>query len=66
MALMLPSSGEESASKGELNLLLRTGSFFSHRPVRMQFHEHGFQLMPKQLVEAGRDFEMVRFKVLGR
>ncbi len=66
VALMLPSSGEESASKGELNLLLRTGSFFSHRPVRMQFHEHGFQLMPKQLVEAGRDFEMVRFKVLGR
>lgn len=65
-ALMLPSSGEASAGRGEVILLLRTGSFFSHRPVLMVIHGRGYQLMPKQVMEAGRDYEMVRFKVLVR
>lgn len=66
VALLLPSSGESSASRGEVTLLLRTGSFYSHRPTRMEIHQHAYQLMPKQLMEAGRDFEMVRFRVLTR
>jgi len=66
VALLLPSSGQESAGKGELNLLLKTGSFYSHRAVLMEFHQRGYHLMPKQVVDAGRDFEIVRFRVLQR
>lgn len=66
VALLLPSNGEDSAGRSELDLLLRPGSFFSHRPVRMEFHQKTYPLMPKQAVEAGRDFEMVRFRVAER
>lgn len=66
VALMLPSNDEESAQRREVGLLLRPGSFFSHRPVRMEFHQRNYALMPKQVVEAGRDFEMVRFRVIQR
>ncbi|MFN0316299.1 MAG: hypothetical protein ACKVQA_14835 [Burkholderiales bacterium] len=63
VALLLPSNGEDSAGRSELDLLLRPGSFFAHRPVLMEFHQRTYPLMPKQVVEAGRDFEMVRFRV---
>lgn len=66
LALMLPSSSADSAGKDEIRLLLRSGSFFSHRPVRMVFHDRAYPLMPKQVLEAGRDFELVRFRVAGR
>ena len=66
VALLLPSNREDTAGRSEIDLLLRPGSFFSHRPVRMEFHQRDYALMPKQVVEAGRDFEMVRFSLIHR
>lgn len=66
MALMLPSSSAHSAGSDEVRLLLRAGSFFAHRPLRMLVHERSYPLLPKQVLEVGRDFELVRFRVAAR
>lgn len=66
LALMLPSSHADSAGGDEIRLLLRAGSFYAHRSMRMVIHARGYPLMPKQVLEVGRDFELVRFRVAGR
>ncbi|MBM3394450.1 MAG: hypothetical protein FJY37_07435 [Betaproteobacteria bacterium] len=66
VGLLLPSSKVDSAGKDEVQLLLRAGSFYSHRAVHMVMHQRVYPLMPKQMVEAGRDFELWRFRVGNR
>ena len=65
-AVLLPSSAADSSSTGELNLLMRMGSFSPRQSFQMRAYEREYLLVPKALVEGGQDFDMAKFRVLQR
>ncbi len=65
-AVLLPSSASDSTGTGELNLLMRMGTFSPKRSLQMRAYEREYLLVPKQLLEGGQDFDMAKFRVLQR
>jgi hypothetical protein len=65
-AVLLPSSAADSTGKGELNLLMRLGSFSPQQSFEMRAYERDYLLVPKQLLEGGQDFDMAKFRVIQR
>ncbi|HTS54206.1 MAG TPA: hypothetical protein VMH26_13105 [Burkholderiales bacterium] len=65
-AVLLPSSVADSTGRGELNLLMRLGSFSPGRSFKMRAYERDYLLLPKQLLEGGQDFDMAKFRVMQR
>jgi len=50
----------------EVALLMRAGSFTAKRHLHMMIPAGGFALAPVSLVEAGEDFDWVRYQVTER
>lgn len=65
-AVLLPSSAADSMGTGELNLLMRMGTFSPKQSLQMRAYERDYLLVPKQLLEGGQDFDMAKFRVLQR
>jgi hypothetical protein len=65
-AVLLPSSSAESSGTGELNLLMRMGTFSPRKSFQMRAYERDYLLVPKALLEGGEDFDMAKFRVLQR
>jgi hypothetical protein len=65
-AVLLPSSAADSTGSGELNLLMRMGTFSPKKSFQMRAYERDYVLLPKQLIEGGQDFDMARFRVMPR
>jgi len=65
-AVLLPSSAADSSGTGELNLLMRMGTFSERQSFKMRAYERDYLLVPKQLLEGGQDFDMAKFRVLQR
>lgn len=65
-AVLLPSSGADSLGSGELNLLMRMGSFSAGQNLKMRAYGREYLLVPKQLIEGGQDFDIARFRVMRR
>jgi len=65
-ALLLPSSKADSTGTGELNLLMRLGSFSPRQSLQMHAYEREYLLVPKELLEGGHDFDMASFRVMRR
>ncbi|HKB84357.1 MAG TPA: hypothetical protein VKD04_14285 [Burkholderiales bacterium] len=65
-ALLLPSHSNAASGAGEMNLLLRPGAFSLHKSMEMRAYERTYLLVPRRLVEDGRDFDMARFRVMQR
>ena len=65
-AVLLPSSAADSSGTGELNLLMRMGTFSQRQSLKMRAYERDYLLVPKQLLEGGQDFDMAKFRVLQR
>ena len=65
-AVLLPSSAADSSGTGELNLLMRMGTFSQRQNFQMRAYEREYLLVPKQLIEGGQDFDMAKFRVLQR
>ena len=63
-AVLLPSSAADSGGTGELNLLMRMGTFSQRHNFHMRAYERDYLLVPKQLLEGGQDFDMAKFRVL--
>jgi len=49
---------------GEIELLLRAGSFTSGQSLEMNIEDKTYLLIPSKLVEGGDDFDWARFKLL--
>jgi hypothetical protein len=65
-AVLLPSSKTASTGTGELNLLMRIGSFSPRQSLQMRAYEREYLLVPKELLEGGHDFDMATFRVMRR
>lgn len=65
-AVLLPSSAADSSGTGELNILMRMGTFSQRQNFKMRAYERDYLLVPKQLLEGGQDFDMAKFRVLQR
>lgn len=65
-AVLLPSSSADSGGTGELNLLMRMGTFSPRKSFQMRAYERDYLLVPKALLEGGEDFDMAKFRVLQR
>jgi len=65
-AVLLPSSSADSTGTGELNLLMRMGTFSPRQSFQMRAYERDYLLVPKALIEGGQDFDMAKFRVLQR
>ena len=65
-AVLLPSSKVASTGTGELNLLMRMGSFSPRQSLQMRAYEREYLLVPKELLEGGHDFDMATFRVMQR
>ena len=65
-AVLLPSSKIASTGTGELNLLMRMGSFSARQSLQMRAYERDYLLVPKELLEGGHDFDMATFRVMQR
>ena len=64
--MLLPSSKAASTGTGELNLLMRMGSFSPRQSLQMRAYEREYLLVPKELLEGGHDFDMATFRVMQR
>jgi len=53
-AVLLPSSAADSMGTGELNLLMRMGTFSPKQSLQMRAYERDYLLVPKQLLEVDR------------
>lgn len=51
---------------GEVQLLLREGSYSQHQPLDMTVRDRSYYLRPVKLVEGGEDFDLARFAILQR
>jgi hypothetical protein len=65
-AVLLPSSKTASTGTGELNLLMRMGSFSPRQSLQMRAYDREYLLVPKELLEGGHDFDMATFRVMQR
>jgi hypothetical protein len=65
-AVLLPSSAADSTGTGELQLLMRMGTFSPRRSYNMRAYERDYLLVPKTLIEGGQDFDMAKFRVMQR
>jgi len=65
-ALLLPSNSNQTNDAGEMNLLLRSGTFSLHKSMEMRAYERSYLLVPRKLMEGGHDFDMARFRVMQR
>ena len=65
-AVLLPSSKSASTGTGELNLLMRIGTFSPRQSLQMHAYEREYLLVPKELLEGGHDFDMATFRVMRR
>ena len=65
-AVLLPSSKTASTGTGELNLLMRIGTFSPRQSLQMHAYEREYLLVPKELLEGGHDFDMATFRVMRR
>lgn len=65
-ALLLPSNLTETTGTGEMNLLLRVGSFAPQRSFEMRAYDRTYLLVPRRLMEGGHDFDMARFRIMQR
>jgi hypothetical protein len=65
-AVLLPSSAADSTGTGELNLLMRMGTFSPRQSFNMRAYEREYLLVPKALLEGGQDFDMAKFRVMQR
>jgi len=45
---------------------MRMGSFSPRQSFQMRAYERDYLLVPKMLVEGGRDFDMAKYRVLNR
>ena len=61
--LLLPSHAGDSASKGEINLLLPAGGFSPDFNVEMRVYDKRYFLEPQIALETGDDFVVARFRV---
>ena len=62
-ALLLSTTPDKS---GEVEMLLRAGSYSSKHGMEMNVHGKQYYLMPSKLTEGGEDFDWARFKVMQR
>jgi hypothetical protein len=62
-ALMLLSSNEGSAHKGEVSMMLPPGTFAMDRNFTMRALERTYSLLPRKLLESGAGYELTRFLV---
>jgi len=62
-ALLLLSSTEGSAQKGEIALMLPPGTFVPGRTLAMRAFDRVYALLPRELRERGEGYELVRFRV---
>ncbi len=65
-AVLLPSNLTETTGTGEMNLLLRMGSYSPQRSFEMRAYERTYLLVPRKLLEGGHDFDMVRYRIMQR
>ena len=61
--VLLPSSVSDSVGRGELDLLLREGTFSPQESLEMLVYDRTYLLMPRRLIEEGSDFDVARFGV---
>lgn len=59
-AMLLSSRSDQ---QGEVALLLRGGTFAPARPLHMVLAEDAYALEPVELIEAGEDFDWVRYRI---
>ncbi len=62
-ALLLLSSSEGSAYRGELMLMLPPGTFAMGRTLVMHAFERAYRLMPRELRESGEGYELGWFRL---
>lgn len=62
-ALLLLSSDEDSARKGELSIMLPSGKFAMDRSFTMRALERTYTLLPRELLQSGEGYELTRFVV---
>jgi hypothetical protein len=60
LCILLPATSTRS---GEVTLLLRPQLFSPRRSVEMQAYDRRYRLHPLDIVEAGDDFEIARFRI---
>ena len=62
-ALVLLSSDEGSAQKGELSVMLPSGTFTADQSFTMRRLQRTYTLLPRKLLESGTGYELTRFLV---
>jgi hypothetical protein len=62
-ALLLLSSSEGSAHRGEMMLMLPPSTFVMGQTLVMHAFGRGYSLQPNQLCESGEGYELARFRV---
>jgi len=62
-ALLLLSSSEGSAQKGEIMLMLPPGTFVPNQTLMMRAFDRIYPLLPRELRESGEDYELALFRV---
>ena len=62
-ALLLLSSSEGSAQRGEVALMLPPGTFVTGRTLAMRAFDRVYALLPRELRESGEGYELARFRV---
>ena len=65
-AVLLPSNLTETTGTGEMNLLLRMGSYAPQKSFEMRAYERSYLLVPRKLMEGGHDFDMARYRIMQR
>lgn len=65
-AVLLPSNLTETTGTGEMNLLLRMGSFAPQKSFEMRAYDRSYLLVPRKLMEGGHDFDMARYRIMQR
>ncbi len=65
-AVLLPSSLTETTGTGEMNLLLRMGTYTPQKSFEMRAYERSYLLVPRKLMENGHDFDMARYRIMQR
>jgi hypothetical protein len=59
--VLLPAAGEPSE---EIRLLMPANAFSESTALEMRAYDHRYLLIPIDLVEAGVDWQVARFKIL--
>jgi len=65
-AVLLPSNLTETTGTGEMNLLLRMGTYAPQKSFEMRAYERTYLLVPRKLMEGGHDFDMARYRIMQR